>query len=176
MSLQGKVAIVTGGAQGIGRAIAEGLAEDGADIVVADLDPARSQDAVAAIQKLGRRTLSVKVNVADWNDAKAMADEVMQEWGRIDILVNNAGITRDGLLLRMKEEDWNLVLQVNLNGTFHCTKAVLLPMTKQRYGRIVNIASIVGAMGNVGQANYSASKAAVMGFTKTVAREYASRR
>ncbi|MBS0163057.1 MAG: SDR family NAD(P)-dependent oxidoreductase, partial [Nitrospira sp.] len=110
MSLQGKVAIVTGGAQGIGRAIAEGLAEDGADIVVADLDPARSQDAVAAIQKLGRRTLSVKVNVADWNDAKAMADEVMQEWGRVDILVNIAGITRDGLLLRMKEEDGNLVL------------------------------------------------------------------
>ena len=175
MSLQGKVAIVTGGAQGIGRAIAEALAEDGADIAVADLDPARSQEAVAAIQKLGRRALSVKVNVADWNDAKAMADQVMQEWGKIDILVNNAGITRDGLLLRMKEEDWNLVLQVNLNGTFHCTKAVLLPMTKQRYGRIVNIASIVGAMGNVGQANYAASKAAVIGFTKTVAREYASR-
>ena len=175
MSLQGKVAIVTGGAQGIGRAIAEGLAEDGADIAVADLDPARAQDAVAAIQKLGRRALSVKVNVADWNDAKAMADQVMQEWGRIDILVNNAGITRDGLLLRMKEEDWNLVLQVNLNGTFHCTKAVLLPMTKQRFGRIVNIASIVGAMGNVGQANYAASKAAVIGFTKTAAREYASR-
>lgn len=115
------------------------------------------------------------MNVADWNDAKAMADQVMQEWGRIDILVNNAGITRDGLLLRMKEEDWNLVLQVNLNGTFHCTKAVLLPMTKQRFGRIVNIASIVGAMGNVGQANYAASKAAVIGFTKTAAREYASR-
>jgi 3-oxoacyl-[acyl-carrier protein] reductase len=175
MSLQGKVAIVTGGAQGIGRAIAEGLAEDGADIAVADLDPGRSQETVSAIQKLGRRALSVKVNVSDWNDAKAMADQVMQEWGRIDILVNNAGITRDGLLLRMKEEDWNLVLQVNLNGTFHCTKAVLLPMTKQRFGRIVNIASIVGAMGNVGQANYAASKAAVIGFTKTAAREYASR-
>lgn len=175
MSLQGKVAIVTGGAQGIGRAIAEGLAEDGADIAVADLDPGRSQETVSAIQKLGRRALSVKVNVSDWNDAKAMADQVMQEWGRIDILVNNAGITRDGLLLRMKEEDWNLVLQVNLNGTFHCTKAVLLPMSKQRFGRIVNIASIVGAMGNVGQANYAASKAAVIGFTKTAAREYASR-
>ncbi len=175
MSLQGKVAIVTGGAQGIGHAIAKRLAEDGADIAVADLDPARAQDAVAAIQQLGRRALSVKVNVSDWNDAKAMADQVMQEWGRIDILVNNAGITRDGLLLRMKEEDWNLVLQVNLNGTFHCTKAVLLPMTKQRFGRIVNIASIVGAMGNVGQANYAASKAAVIGFTKTAAREYASR-
>ncbi|WHZ23195.1 MAG: 3-oxoacyl-[acyl-carrier protein] reductase [Nitrospira sp.] len=175
MSLQGKVAIVTGGAQGIGRAIAEALAEDGADIVVADLDPGRSQEAVTAIQKIGRNALNVKVNVADFNDTKAMADQVVKEWGKIDILVNNAGITRDGLLLRMKEEDWNLVLQVNLNGTFHCTKAVLQPMTKQRYGRIVNIASIVGAMGNVGQANYAASKAAVIGFTKTVAREYASR-
>ena len=115
------------------------------------------------------------MNVADANDTKAMAEQILKDWGKIDILVNNAGITRDGLLLRMKEEDWNLVLQVNLNGTFHCTKAVLQPMTKQRYGRIVNIASIVGAMGNVGQANYAASKAAVIGFTKTVAREYASR-
>ena len=175
MSLHGRVAIVTGAAQGIGRAIAETLAEAGADIVVADLDPTRSKDTVAAVEKAGRKALNLKVNVADANDAKAMADQVFKDWGKIDILVNNAGITRDGLLLRMKEEDWNVVLQVNLNGTFHCTKAVLQPMTKQRYGRIVNIASIVGAMGNVGQANYAASKAAVIGFTKTVAREYASR-
>jgi 3-oxoacyl-[acyl-carrier protein] reductase len=175
MSLQGKVAIVTGAAQGIGRAIAEALAHAGADIVVADLDPGRSADAVAMVEKIGRKALNVKVNVADANDTKAMAEHVMKSWGKIDILVNNAGITRDALLLRMKEEDWNLVLQVNLNGTFNCTKAVLQPMTKQRYGRIVNIASIVGAMGNVGQANYAASKAAVIGFTKTVAREYASR-
>jgi 3-oxoacyl-[acyl-carrier protein] reductase len=104
-----------------------------------------------------------------------MVDQVVKEWGKVDILVNNAGITRDGLLLRMKEEDWNLVLQVNLNGTFNCTKAAPQPMTKQRYGRIVNIASIVGAIGNAGQANYAASKAAVIGLTKTVAREYASR-
>ncbi|TAJ27614.1 MAG: 3-oxoacyl-[acyl-carrier-protein] reductase [Nitrospirae bacterium] len=175
MSLEGKVAIVTGAAQGIGRAIAETLARAGADVVVADLDPGRSQEAVAAITQLGRKALNVKVNVADWNDAKGMVDQVLKEWGKIDILVNNAGITRDGLLLRMKEEDWNLVLQVNLNGTFHCTKAALQPMTKQRSGRIVNIASIVGAMGNAGQANYAASKAAVIGFTKSVAREYASR-
>jgi 3-oxoacyl-[acyl-carrier protein] reductase len=175
MSLTGKTAIVTGAAQGIGRAIAETLAQHGADVAVADLDPGRSQDTVAAVAKLGRRALNVKVNVADFADVKAMVDQVMKEWGKIDILVNNAGITRDGLLLRMKEEDWNLVLQVNLNGTFHCTKAVLQPMTKQRFGRIVNIASIVGAMGNAGQANYAASKAAVIGFTKTVAREYASR-
>jgi 3-oxoacyl-[acyl-carrier protein] reductase len=175
MSLQGKVAIVTGAAQGIGRAIAEALAHAGADIVVADLDPGRSADAVAAVEKIGRKALNVKVNVADANDTKVMAEQVIKAWGKIDILVNNAGITRDGLLLRMKEEDWNLVLQVNLNGTFNCTKAVLQAMTKQRYGRIVNIASIVGVMGNVGQANYAASKAAVIGFTKTVAREYASR-
>jgi len=175
MSLNGKVAIVTGAAQGIGRTIAETLAQDGADIAVADMDPGRAQDTIEAIKKLGRRTLNIKVNVADWNDVKAMTDQVLKEWGKIDILVNNAGITRDGLLVRMKEEDWNLVLQVNLNGTFHCTKAVMQPMTKQRYGRIVNIASIVGVMGNAGQANYAASKAAVIGFTKTVAREYASR-
>jgi 3-oxoacyl-[acyl-carrier protein] reductase len=175
MSLQGKVAIVTGAAQGIGRAIAEALAHAGADIVVADLDPGRSADAVAAVEKIGRKALNVKVNVADANDTKVMAEQIIKAWGKIDILVNNAGITRDGLLLRMKEEDWNLVLQVNLNGTFNCPKAVLQPMTKQRYGRIVNIASIVGVMGNVGQANYAASKAAVIGFTKTVAREYASR-
>jgi len=175
MSLAGKTAIVTGAAQGIGRAIAEALAHAGADVAVADLDPGRSQDTVTAITKMGRRALNIKVNVANWDDAKAMVDQVVKEWGKVDILVNNAGITRDGLLLRMKEEDWNLVLQVNLNGTFNCTKAALQPMSKQRSGRIVNIASIVGVIGNAGQANYAASKAAVIGFTKTVAREYASR-
>ena len=175
MSLTGKVAIVTGAAQGIGRAIAEKLAEAGADVVVADLDPSRSGDTVASVEKAGCNAMNLKVNVADANDTKAMVERIIKEWGKVDILVNNAGITRDGLLLRMKEEDWNIVLQVNLNGTFNCTKAVLQPMTKQRYGRIVNIASIVGAMGNVGQANYAASKAAVIGFSKTVAREYASR-
>lgn len=175
MSLAGKTAIVTGAAQGIGRAIAEALAGAGADVAVADLDPGRSQDTVTAITKLGRRAMNIKVNVANWDDAKAMVDQVVKEWGKVDILVNNAGITRDSLLLRMKEEDWNLVLQVNLNGTFNCTKAALQPMSKQRSGRIINIASIVGAIGNAGQANYAASKAAVIGLTKTVAREYASR-
>jgi 3-oxoacyl-[acyl-carrier protein] reductase len=175
MSLAGKTAIVTGAAQGIGRAIAETLAHAGADVAVADLDPGRSQDTVTAITKMGRRAMNIKVNVANWDDAKAMVDQVVKEWGKVDILVNNAGITRDGLLLRMKEEDWNLVLQVNLNGTFNCTKAALQPMSKQRSGRIVNIASIVGAIGNAGQANSAASTAAVIGFTKTVAREYASR-
>jgi 3-oxoacyl-[acyl-carrier protein] reductase len=175
MSLQGKTAIVTGAAQGIGRAIAGCLAQAGADIAVADLDPGRSVETVASVEKLGRKALNIKVNVADANETKAMVEQVLKAWGKVDILVNNAGITRDGLLLRMKEEDWNLVLQINLNGTFNCTKAVLQPMTKQRYGRIVNIASIVGVIGNAGQANYSASKAAVIGFTKTVGREYASR-
>ncbi|HMS85641.1 MAG TPA: 3-oxoacyl-[acyl-carrier-protein] reductase [Nitrospira sp.] len=175
MSLQGRIAIVTGAAQGIGRAIAETLAQAGADIAIADLDPSRATETVAAVEKLGGKTLNLKVNVADTNDTKAMVEQVLKAWGKVDILINNAGITRDGLLLRMKDEDWNLVLQINLNGTFNCTKAVLQPMTKQRYGRIVNIASIVGVIGNAGQANYSASKAAVIGFTKTVGREYASR-
>ena len=156
MSLEGKIAIVTGAAQGIGRTIAETLAQDGADIAIADMDPGRAQEAADAVKKLGRRVLNLKVNVAEWDGVKAMADQVLKEWGTIDILVNNAGITRDGLLVRMKEEDWNLVLQVNLTGTFHCIKAVLQTMTKQRSGRIVNIASIVGAMGNAGQANYAA--------------------
>ncbi len=175
MSLQGRTAIVTGAAQGIGRAIAEALAQAGADIAVADLDPSRSAETVAAVENIGRKALNIKVNVADTGETKSMVEQVLKAWGKVDILVNNAGITRDGLLLRMKEEDWNLVLQINLNGTFNCTKAVLQPMTKQRYGRIVNIASIVGVIGNAGQANYSASKAAVIGFTKTVGREYASR-
>ncbi len=175
LSLAGKTAIVTGAAQGIGRVIAEALAAHGADVVVADLDPARSQDTVDAVKKLGRRGINAKVNVADATSVKTMVDEVMREWGRIDILVNNAGITRDGLMIRMKEEDWALVLQVNLTGTFYCMKAVLPAMSKKRSGRIINIASVVGVMGNAGQANYSASKAAVIGLTKTVAREYASR-
>ena len=175
MSLQGRTAIVTGAAQGIGRAIAEALAQAGADIAVADLDPSRSAETVAAVENIGRKALNLKVNVAEAGETKSMVEQVLKVWGKVDILVNNAGITRDGLLLRMKEEDWNLVLQINLNGTFNCTKAVLQPMTKQRYGRIVNIASIVGVIGNAGQANYSASKAAVIGFTKTVGREYASR-
>src|SRR5713101_260309 len=175
MSLHGKVAIVTGAAQGIGRAIAESLAQAGADIVVADLDPSGSKDTIAAVEQLGRKALNVKVNVAEVADTKAMVDQVLKEWGKVDILVNNAGITRDGLLLRMKEEDWNLVLDVNLKGTFHGTKAVLPVLMKQRGGAIVNIASVVGVMGNAGQANYAASKAGVIGLTKAVAREYASR-
>jgi 3-oxoacyl-[acyl-carrier protein] reductase len=175
MSLTGKIAVVTGGAQGIGQSIATTLAQKGSDIVVADLDANRCEDTVARVQQLGRKAMAVSVNVGDWDQVKGMIDQVQKEWQRIDILVNNAGITRDGLLLRMKEEDWQSVLQVNLTGTFFCVKAVLPTMSRQRSGRIVNIASIVGAIGNIGQANYAASKAAVIGLTKTVAREYASR-
>jgi 3-oxoacyl-[acyl-carrier protein] reductase len=175
MPLSEKIAIVTGGAQGIGQAIATSLAKEGADVVVADLDAERCQDTVAFVQELGRNAMAVSVNIGDWDQVKGMIDRVLKEWGRVDILVNNAGITRDGLLMRMKDEDWHAVLQINLTGTFFCAKAVLPSMSKQRSGRIVNIASIVGAIGNVGQANYAASKAGVIGLTKTIAREYASR-
>ena len=175
MPLTGKISVVTGSAQGIGQAIATTLAQEGSDVVVADLDANRCEETVARVQQLGRKAMAVSVNVGDWDQVKGMIDRVQKDWERIDILVNNAGITRDGLLLRMKEEDWQSVLQVNLTGTFFCVKAVLPTMSRQRSGRIVNIASIVGAIGNIGQANYAASKAAVIGLTKTVAREYASR-
>ncbi|MEC4681302.1 MAG: 3-oxoacyl-[acyl-carrier-protein] reductase [Nitrospirota bacterium] len=175
MSLTGKIAVVTGAAQGIGQAIATTLAQEGADVVVADLNANRCHETVERVKQLGRKAIAVSVNVGDWDQVKRMVDHVLKEWERIDILVNNAGITRDGLLIRMKEEDWQAVLQVNVTGTFFCAKAVLPTMSRQRSGRIVNIASIVGAIGNAGQANYAASKAAVIGLTKTVAREYASR-
>lgn len=175
MSLAGKIGIVTGAAQGIGRAVAVALAERGADVVVVDLDTQRCRETAMDVEKQGRRAMAIAANVGNWDDVKAMTDAVLKEWGAIHILVNNAGITRDGLLVRMKEEDWNLVLQVNLTGTFNCTKAVLTTMSKQRFGRVINLASVVGVMGNVGQANYAASKAAVIGLTKTTAREYASR-
>ena len=173
--LEGKKAIVTGAAQGIGQAIAECLAKAGADVAVVDLEAARCADTLQLVEHQQRRGLALSADVAQWEAVKGMVDHVMKEWGRVDVLVNNAGITRDGLIVRMKEEDWNAVLQVNLTGTFYCTKAILGSMTKQRYGRIINMASIVGAIGNAGQANYAASKAGVIGFTKSVAREYASR-
>jgi len=175
MSLKGQVAIVTGAAQGIGQAIAAVLSQEGARLVVSDI---QEQAALAAANQLavdGREAMAVAVNVADGESVKSMVEKVLSSWGKIDILVNNAGITRDALLIRMKETDWDSVMDINLKGVFHCTKAVLPSMTKQRNGKIVNIASIVGVMGNAGQANYVASKAAVIGLTKTVAREYASR-
>ena len=175
MSLSGKTALVTGAAQGIGRDIALGLAADGAEVVICDVNLEAAQKTAADIEAKGRKSLALKANVASSADVTAMIDQVVEKFGRIDILVNNAGITRDGLILRMKDEDWDLVLSINLKGAFLCTKSALKYMSKQRSGTIINIASIVGAMGNAGQANYVASKAGLIGLTKTIAREYSNR-
>jgi len=175
MSLNGKIALVTGAAQGIGRDIALGLAKDGADVAICDVNLEAAQKTTGDIEAMGRKSLALKANVASSADVTAMIDQVVEKFGRIDILVNNAGITRDGLILRMKDEDWDLVLSINLKGAFLCTKSALKYMTKQRSGTIINIASIVGAMGNAGQANYVASKAGLIGLTKTIAREYSNR-
>jgi 3-oxoacyl-[acyl-carrier protein] reductase len=175
MILKDKIALVTGAAQGIGKAIALRLAKSGADLVIVDMNLERAQETAKEIENLGRRALALKANVANLQEAEVMVDETVAKLGAIHVLVNNAGITRDALILRMKEEDWDAVIAVNLKGVFNCTKAAVKYMAKQRYGRIVNIASIVGEMGNAGQANYSASKAAVIALAKTVAREFASR-
>jgi len=175
MILKDKVALVTGAAQGIGRAIALKLAANGADVVIVDMNLDKAQETAREAERLGRRALALRANIANLQEAEAMADEAVAKLGAVHIMVNNAGITRDALILRMKEEDWDAVINVNLKGVFNCTKAVVKHMSKQRYGRIVNIASIVGEMGNAGQANYSASKAGVIAFTKTVAREFATR-
>ena len=175
MKLKGKVALVTGSAQGIGRSIAETLAKEGADIIVSDINIDAATATAAEIAKLGVKTLATKTNVADAESVKAMVDESVKAFGKIDILINNAGITRDNLLIRMKDEDWDAVLNVNLRSMFLCIKAIAPLMMKSRWGRIVNIASIVGEMGNFGQVNYSAAKAGAIGMTKTVARELASR-
>ncbi|MFZ5876168.1 MAG: 3-oxoacyl-[acyl-carrier-protein] reductase [Nitrospirota bacterium] len=170
--LADRVAVITGAAQGIGLSIARQLAACGAVVVLGDVDGDKTQEAAKSI---GGRALGVAMNVTRGADVSAAVERVMAEFGRLDVLVNNAGITRDGLLIRMKEEDWDRVLDVNLKGTFHCTKAALGVMVKQRRGRVISIASIVGVMGNAGQANYAASKAAIIGFSKSIAREYANR-
>ena len=175
MSLTGKTALVTGAAQGIGRDIALALAADGADVAICDVNLEAAQKTAGDLAAKGRKSLALKANVAASPEVNAMIDQVMEKFGRIDILVNNAGITRDGLILRMKDEDWDLVLSINLKGAFLCTRAALKFMSKQRGGTVINIASIVGAMGNAGQANYVASKAGLIGLTKTIAREYANR-
>ncbi|MFY9269934.1 MAG: 3-oxoacyl-[acyl-carrier-protein] reductase [Candidatus Manganitrophaceae bacterium] len=175
IDLQGKVALVTGAAQGIGKATAALLAECGASVAISDVNREAAEQTAAELVTSGKRAIALSANVARGEEVKAMVDSILSQWEKIDILVNNAGITRDTLLLRMKDEEWDAVLSVNLKGTFHCMKAVLSSMTKQRRGRIINISSIVGVIGNAGQANYAASKAAVIGLTKTVAREYASR-
>jgi 3-oxoacyl-[acyl-carrier protein] reductase len=173
--LKGKVALVTGAAQGIGKAVALLLARNGADIVVSDINLEKAEETVKEIESIGPRAMAVKVDVANLDHVEQMVGTILEKFGKIDILVNNAGVTRDKLILRMTEEDWDLVLNVNLKGTFNCTKAVVRHMAKQRSGKIVNIASVVGEMGNAGQVNYSASKAGVIGLTKTMAREFAQR-
>ena len=176
MRFKDKVAVVTGGAQGIGQAIAETLAQGGANVVVADLQVEKAEATAKEIAAhTGQQAIAVQVDVADSASAKAMIDRAIAEFGRIDILVNNAGTTRDNLIMRMKEADWDLVLNVNLKGAFNCSKAVIRSMMKQHYGRIINITSVSGLAGQAGQTNYSSSKAGLIGFTKALAKEVGSR-
>ncbi len=175
-SLQDKVAIVTGASRGIGRATALALAGEGAKVIINYANSSGAADAVVAeITGNGGEALALQANVAEADQVDTLFKSVLDKWGRADVLVNNAGITRDTLLLRMKPEDWQAVINLNLTGVYLCTRAVSRVMLKQRSGRIINIASVAGQMGNPGQANYSAAKAGVIGFTKTVAKEMASR-
>ncbi|MEJ9279951.1 3-oxoacyl-[acyl-carrier-protein] reductase [Ureibacillus thermosphaericus] len=174
--LDGKTAVVTGASRGIGRAIALELAKEGANVVVNySGSKEKADEVVEEILKIGKKAIAVQANVADSESVQNLMKTALDEFGSIDILVNNAGITRDNLLMRMKEEEWDEVIQTNLKGVFLCTKAVTRQMMKQRSGRIINIASVVGVTGNAGQANYTAAKAGVIGLTKTTSRELASR-
>ncbi|WP_040948619.1 3-oxoacyl-[acyl-carrier-protein] reductase [Gorillibacterium massiliense] len=174
--LKGKTAIVTGASRGIGRAIAIALAEAGADVVVnysGSVDAAK--ETAARVEALGSKAAVIKADVADAAQVEDMVKQTLEQFGKVDILVNNAGITRDNLIMRMKEEEFDQVIATNLKGVFNCLKAVTRPMMKQRSGRIINISSVVGSLGNPGQANYVAAKAGVIGLTKSAARELASR-
>lgn len=174
--LDGKTAIVTGASRGIGRAIALQLASEGANVVVNfSGSEQKASQVVEEIQNLGSQAIAVQANISDSDSVQQLMNAAHEQFGSIDILVNNAGITRDNLLMRMKEDEWDDVINTNLKGVFLCTKAVTRQMMKQRAGRIINISSIVGVMGNAGQANYVAAKAGVIGLTKTTARELASR-
>lgn len=173
--LKGKIAMVTGSGRGIGRRIALEMAGCGADVAVLDIDEQSASSVSGELSALGVRSRAFRCDVSDSAEVEKVVEEVLRDFGRIDILVNNAGITRDTLLLRMKEEEWDLVLRVNLKSAFNCTKAVARHMLKQKSGRIINISSVIGLMGNAGQANYAASKAGLLGFTRSVARELASR-
>lgn len=172
---EGKTAIITGAARGIGQAIAVDLATKGANIVICDLQEEWLEETAEAVKKTGKKVICKELDVTNHDAAQSVFQEIASEASSIDILINNAGITRDGLLMRMSEADWDAVLAVNLKGAFNCTKAVTRTMMKQRSGAIVNIASVIGITGNAGQANYSASKAGVIALTKSVARELASR-
>lgn len=174
-SMEGKVAIVTGAARGIGQCIALRLAEAGADVAVTDVQLEWLDETVGLIEKLGRKAKGYAADVSKGDQVQAAVDSIHADFGKIDTVVNNAGITRDGLLMRMSEEDWDLVLDINLKGTFLTTKAAAKYMMKARTGTFVNIASVIGLMGNAGQANYGASKAGVIALTKSVAKEYAGR-
>ena len=176
MTLVGKVALVTGGSRGIGRAIALKLAENGADVAINYAgNTAAAEEVKAAIEQMGRKALLIQCSVADTDGVQAMVNQVVKELGRLDILVNNARITRHSLQKRIKEDDTDDVMNTNLKGVYNCSKAVMRTMMKQKSGRIVNMASVVGEMGNAGQANYAAAKAGVIGFTKSLAKEVASR-
>ncbi len=175
MQLSGRIALITGAGQGIGKAIALKLASYGADVAVVDVNLENAQQTAREAQTMGRKAVALKVDVSNLKETEEMAEKVFKDLEGIHILVNNAGITKDGLILRMTEEDWDRVIDVNLKGAFNCTKSVLKYMSKMHWGRIVNIASVVGVMGNAGQANYAASKAGLIGLTKSIAREFAGR-
>jgi len=175
MRLKDKVALITGGARGIGRSIALAFAQEGADIVVADVNMEEAKKTALDIEQLGRRSLALEMDVTDYTKVEGVVNKILDKFTKVDILVNNAGITKDNLLLRMSQAEWDAVLNVNLKGTFNCIKAVSRPMIKQRSGKIINIASVIGIIGNPGQANYSASKAGIIALTKTAAKELASR-
>lgn len=175
-ALRGQTALVTGGSRGIGRSIALALAEHGVKVAVNYAgSEAAAQETVARIAELGSEGIAIRGDVGKSEQAESLIKEVISTWGRIDIVVNNAGITRDNLIMRMKEEEFDQVIETNLKGVFNCLKAATRPMMKQRYGRIINISSVVGVTGNPGQANYSAAKAGVIGLTKASARELSSR-
>ncbi|NOR44480.1 MAG: 3-oxoacyl-[acyl-carrier-protein] reductase [Candidatus Delongbacteria bacterium] len=174
--LNGKVAIITGSARGIGKAIAEEYAKNGAKVVISDILQELADETAKEIQeKYNVETLAIKADVSKMEEVDTLVKSTIEKFGSIDIIVNNAGITRDNLIMRMSEDEWNLVIDINLKGVFNCIKAVTRPMMKQRSGKIINITSVVGQMGNAGQINYSASKAGVIGMTKTSAKELGSR-
>lgn len=175
MQFKDKVALVTGGGRGIGREITTRFAKEGADIAICDVNKEAMEDVKKEVESLGRRCVVFETDVTNVQQVDEMISKILDNYKKVDILINNAGITRDGLLVRMSEKDWDAVLDINLKGVFNCTKSVAKPMMKQRWGRIVNIASIIGIMGNAGQANYAASKGGIIAFTKSVAKELASR-